>query len=65
MADEKKIGPGVVVQLKSGGPHMTVECRTPSIGEKLRTSWRCTWFNGNTKTSDDFEEVALDFLSSL
>ena len=56
MSDEKKIGPGSVVRLKSGGPSMTVERATGNTG----TGWWCTWFAEKTKVSDGFEEAALE-----
>lgn len=53
--------PGDLVQLKSGGPVMTVEeiYTSGTWGTTDSPVYRCTWFRGATRNSDRFEEVAL------
>lgn len=47
---------GDVVQIKSGGPKMTIE----DIGEyNSEQKAYCTWFDGNKKNSDLFKPEAL------
>ena len=56
MADQFKLGD--VVQLKSGGPKMTVTEVGNDISQKPRV-W-CEWFNEkNQKISDDFTPESL------
>jgi uncharacterized protein YodC (DUF2158 family) len=43
---------GDVVQLKSGGPRMTVDEIGPDMTNRL-TVW-CTWFDGLKKVTDNF-----------
>ncbi len=50
MADEIKAGD--VVQLKSGGPLMTVE--QVSTNDSSIPNASCIWFNGPTKMTGDF-----------
>ena len=45
---------GDVVQLKSGGPVMTVEERNKTSGRL-----KCAWFNGAKKEVGMFEDVVL------
>lgn len=52
MANEYK--PGDIVQLKSGGPSMTVSTVTKD-GE----AYWCEWFKGASKERAMFEEVTL------
>ena len=47
---------GDVVQLKSGGPKMTVDAVRDQTGQ-LRAM--CTWFNGAIRMSDQFELHSL------
>lgn len=51
---EKAFKAGDVVQLKSGGPKMTVEGYAAMIGSVI-----CTWFVAGKKHQDTFEEGAL------
>jgi uncharacterized protein YodC (DUF2158 family) len=44
--------PGDVVQLKSGGPPMTVESVEPN-------GVICSWFDAKNRKNDRFDEVAL------
>jgi uncharacterized protein YodC (DUF2158 family) len=53
MAEDFK--PGDVVELKSGGPPMTIERQAPSAGE----GWACTWFDGAKKEGAIFRADAL------
>lgn len=52
MANEYK--PGDIVQLKSGGPPMTVS----RVGIDGEGYW-CTWFKGASKESSHFDEETL------
>jgi uncharacterized protein YodC (DUF2158 family) len=46
---------GDVVQLKSGGPKMTVDCRIPDSTDKLI----CKWFEGKEVRTEVFREDML------
>lgn len=43
MANENKFTTGQVVQLKSGGPEMTVECRIDNLPDESEV-YTCQWF---------------------
>lgn len=45
---------GDVVQLKSGGPLMTI------ISKYDNNAFNCTWFDGTTPKSSVFPETALE-----
>ena len=47
---------GDLVELKSGGPKMTVT-RVDNLG--IRTIVRCTWFAGSKKEQGDFPSETL------
>ena len=47
---------GDVVQLKSGGPKMTVDRLLEQAGE---SQVKCSWFNGAIRMSDLFEPHSL------
>lgn len=51
----QKFSPGDIVQLKSGGPAMTIR-KFSEFGEP---SYTCEWFKGATKQRGDFEEATL------
>lgn len=55
---------GTVVQLKSGGPEMTVEGFewNPVNGDYDINKVICTWFDGNKKKQDTFQRVALEII---
>lgn len=54
-----KFKPGDIVQLKSGGPAMTVsEIRTSYGSGKFEGYW-CEWFKGASKERAAFEEETL------
>ncbi|MGC2970456.1 YodC family protein [Paraburkholderia aspalathi] len=53
MAFKFKIGD--IVQLKSGGPEMTVQ----SIPSSTSSSYRCQWFAGKKLESGPFPEESL------
>lgn len=52
---------GEVVQLKSGGPKMTVEglARTP-LGEEIPNVYSCTWFAGSKLQKGKFAVEVLE-----
>jgi uncharacterized protein YodC (DUF2158 family) len=52
---------GDTVELKSGGPIMTIE-RFDTIGD-LPSAW-CTWFDGTKRIDQDFALAALQKISS-
>ncbi len=54
MADEFKVGD--TVQLKSGGPKMTITTVGDNYGTP--TIW-CAWFEGTKKMTGDFPPAAL------
>lgn len=47
---------GDVVQLKSGGPEMTVQGTTNEFGHKIH----CQWFDGPKLMSGSFNPATLD-----
>lgn len=51
-----KFMPGDIVQLKSGGPAMTVESQ---VGSSLEVSYYCSWFAGAKESSKTFSKDAL------
>lgn len=53
----EQIKKGDVVQLKSGGPKMTVEKIEPWNGEQR--AW-CLWFDGKKKTNGVFSLESLE-----
>jgi uncharacterized protein YodC (DUF2158 family) len=56
--------PGDVVELKSGGPKMTVAKIGPvGLGGSKLVVW-CEWFDGNKKNKDHFTPESLQ-ISSL
>lgn len=57
MSDELQVG--TVVQLKSGGPSMTVISRVPSKGEDSLTLCRCLFFAGDRMQEAMVPEAAL------
>jgi len=46
--------PGDIVQLKSGGPSMTI-----SVGTDIYGNCRCVWFKGATREEASFKEEVL------
>ena len=48
-----KLNPGDIVQLKSGGPHMTIQ----ALSDPRTVT--CAWFTNNTVTFADFSLVSL------
>lgn len=54
-----KFAPGDQVQLKSGGPKMTVETITKGQFADSPTYF-CTWFSGAKHNKHGFSEAALD-----
>ncbi|KAA1057172.1 hypothetical protein FH063_001340 [Azospirillum argentinense] len=56
VAEEFKVGE--VVQLKSGGPEMTVSWYGVPMGAQ-EPSVVCIWFNGPTKLKDSFPPGTL------
>lgn len=56
MSDQVQAGD--VVQVKSGGPLMTIEYSFQTDGG--RTKVMCTWFDGNKRISESFYPVTLE-----
>jgi len=56
-----KFQSGDVVELKSGGPKMTVEGFkwNPASGKYNTESVQCTWFKNEDRVSEYFNENAL------
>ena len=52
---------GDKVQLKSGGPVMTVQADLGSFGEGQK-QYKCKWFAGNKLQSGDFAVDALELV---
>lgn len=57
MADNLVLGD--VVQLKSGGPRMTVESPQDRYGYDSYESVKCVWFNGATRMEQIFAVASL------
>ena len=54
-----KFSPGDIVQLKSGGPAMTVsKISNDSLSGEFR-GYQCEWFKGASKERAPFEEETL------
>lgn len=53
---EQKFKPGDIVQLKSGGPSMTVRAYEPTDGDEVT----CGWFEGNTLYEKAFHQDMLN-----
>jgi uncharacterized protein YodC (DUF2158 family) len=58
MAAENDIKPGDVVQLKSGGPPMTVTQIGQANYEDFLSAW-CSWFEGKKANQGVYALVAL------
>ncbi len=58
MGNDNEIKVGDVVQLKSGGPLMTVEGKGILVGPY--TNFTCTWFDGSTRMKDEFSAAILE-----
>lgn len=52
-----KFSSGDIVQLKSGGPAMTVANVVPGMGNS--TGYQCEWFRGASKERAHFAEDTL------
>lgn len=55
----KNFSPGDIVQLKSGGPAMTVASVTGDDGYSDNIGYRCEWFKGASKENARFIEDTL------
>lgn len=55
----QKFKPGDVVQLKSGGPHMTVEVYGKYGFEEVE-GYKCVWFDKNKRYEGVFAEILLE-----
>lgn len=53
MSEQQEFKPGDVVQLRSGGPAMTVD-GISEIGEII-----CVWFEGSKKNKDMYSSASL------
>jgi uncharacterized protein YodC (DUF2158 family) len=54
-SDSTEFQPGDIVQLKSGGPRMTVEHFDPGSGNE----YECQWFDGGALQSGFFPAASL------
>jgi uncharacterized protein YodC (DUF2158 family) len=54
-----KFKPGDIVQLKSGGPAMTISEVMTDYGGKPSGKYRCEWFKGASNERAVFEEETL------
>jgi uncharacterized protein YodC (DUF2158 family) len=54
-----KFSVGDVMQLKSGGPAMTISEIIKDHGGRLTGSYRCKWFKGASHETFVFEEETL------
>ena len=57
MAD--KFAPGHIVQLRSGGPAMTVSEINDKFEDDDATTYRCEWFKGASNERASFSEDIL------
>ena len=53
-----KFKPGDIVQLKSGGPAMTIASISTNIGGDF-SGYQCEWFKGASKERAHFTEETL------
>lgn len=60
MAEKLKFVPGDLVQLKSGGPVMTVEKANHDYRGIWEGSYSCSWFAGAKDNHRSFSEAALE-----
>lgn len=54
-----KFKPGDIVQLKSGGPAMTISEVTTDYSGNPNGKYRCEWFKGASNERSVFEEETL------
>ena len=54
-----KFSPGDIVQLKSGGPAMTISEITTQFGTGASKGYQCEWFKGASNERADFAEETL------
>jgi uncharacterized protein YodC (DUF2158 family) len=59
MSDEKQFKSGDLVQLRGGGPRMTVSFYT--VGDQVQ----CKWFVGETLTKAEFSEGELEIAGGV
>jgi len=62
---EEKFKIGDIVQLKSGGPKMTVHelgrsMRVQNVGGNYNGKVKCGWFNGSETNWETFHQDALE-----
>jgi len=55
---------GDVVQIKSGGPRMTVSSPQDTYGYNGHESVHCVWFNGSTRLEELFAAASLEKVAS-
>ena len=55
----QKFNPGDIVQLKSGGPAMTISEATTDHRDNWNGKYRCEWFKGASNERAVFEEETL------
>ena len=55
----QKFKPGDIVQLKSGGPAMTISSLDTSFSSGAFTGYSCEWFKGASKEHSSFKEETL------
>lgn len=54
-----KFSPGDIVQLKSGGPAMTISSINTAYGTGAFEGYYCEWFKGASKERANFTEETL------
>jgi uncharacterized protein YodC (DUF2158 family) len=63
MSERSDFNIGDIVQLKSGGPKMTVVDLLPSVGIGSLEGATCTWFDRNKRQAGNFPLDALKAVS--
>lgn len=57
---EPRFSKGDQVQLKSGGPEMTVDRVHTNIYDKFSGKYTCKWFSGDQLQEGEFNEETLE-----
>ncbi len=64
MSLSEKLQIGDLVQIKSGGPRMTVSSPQGIYGYDSQESVHCVWFNGSTRLEELFAAEYLEKIES-
>lgn len=62
MAKSKGFAVGTIVELKSGGPHMTIKEVLTNFQDEPTGSYKCQWFAGKKLEDGIFPGDSLDLV---